>query len=358
MRIVQVQTQAEAAGAQRVSDMVGEGLRARGHEVRTVFMYRKTDVYDADPHADFILDRKPGGPFDLLRAIWGLIRYMRRARPDAVISYQHYGNIFGTLAGRLAGAKRLIANQSGAPGLHGGRWTATVDKLMGVTGAYDFSVVNSGWMAAQFAGYPAAYRARLRRIDHAVPAPAAQLDRHNARAAFGLPDNVYLAISSGRLTADKNQAALVDALAALPEMHLALAGVGPEHDALVARAERARVADRLHMVGEIAPERIFDFLAAGDLYGFASRTETFGLAVAEAAVAGLPIVANDIAVLHEVLGEAAIYAGADRPGEMAAAMGRVMREPDLAAQLSAAGRALAHRYAPAAMCRGYEELLA
>ena len=62
MKIVQVQTQAEAAGAQRVSDMVGEGLRARGHQVRTVFMYRKTDVYDRDPNADFVLCRRPRGP--------------------------------------------------------------------------------------------------------------------------------------------------------------------------------------------------------------------------------------------------------------------------------------------------------
>ena len=35
MKIIQVQTQAEAAGAQRISTMVGEGLRARGHEVHT-----------------------------------------------------------------------------------------------------------------------------------------------------------------------------------------------------------------------------------------------------------------------------------------------------------------------------------
>ncbi|TIT61229.1 MAG: glycosyltransferase family 1 protein, partial [Mesorhizobium sp.] len=54
MKIIQVQTQAEAAGAQRISDMVGEGLRVRGHDVRTVFMYRKTDAFDGDPYADFI----------------------------------------------------------------------------------------------------------------------------------------------------------------------------------------------------------------------------------------------------------------------------------------------------------------
>ncbi len=112
MKIIQVQTQAEAAGAQRVSDMVGDGLRARGHTVRTVFMYRKTDVYDGDPFADFIRRTPPSGLFDQACAAMGLIRYLRAQRPDAVITYQYWGNLFGTIGGRLSGARVLVANQS------------------------------------------------------------------------------------------------------------------------------------------------------------------------------------------------------------------------------------------------------
>lgn len=357
MKIVQVQTQAEAAGAQRVSDMLGAGLRERGHEVRTVFLYRKTDAYDGDPHADFILDHKPRGGGDLLRAVGGLIGYMRRARPDAVISYQHYGNIAGTIAGRLAGAKHLIANQSGAPGQFGGWPAKFADTVMGATGFYDFSIVNSGWLAAQFEAHPRLYRRRLRRIDHGVEAGGLSVDRQLARQAFGLPDNVYLAVSSGRLTAEKNQAAIIEALPALPDLHLALAGVGPEHDALVELARSRGVADRLHMVGEVPRARIFEFLATGDVYVFPSRTETFGLAVAEAAIAGLPVVANRLDVLREVLGDAAVYADADRRGELAAAIGRIRGSADLRTRLTEAGRSLAQRYSPATMTQSYEELL-
>src|SRR6185312_11523510 len=185
----------------------------------TVFMYRKTSAYDADPHADFILDHRPRGPLELLRAIAGLIGYMRRERPDAVISYQHYGNIFGTLAGRMAGAKRLIANQSGAPGKFGGPLAAPLDRLMGTLGAYHFSVVNSGWMEAQFAGYPERYRQRTRRIDHGVEVPAVLPDRQASRAALGVPGNAFVLVSTGRLTAGKNQRVLVEALAELPDAH-------------------------------------------------------------------------------------------------------------------------------------------
>jgi len=363
MKIIQVQTQAEAAGAQRVSDMVGQGLRERGHDVRTVFMYRKTGAYDDDPFADFVLRDRPRGVGDQIRASGGLIAYLRRARPDAVISYQHYGNIFGTIGGRLAGARRIIANQSGAPQKGGVMGLVTrADKLMGMLGLYQVSVVNSAWTEAQFAGYPAIYRQRIRRIDHGVSQPSRHYDKAAARAAFGLPRDAWLALSSGRLTRDKNHVALVEALVDLPELHVALAGVGPEQEPLAALANERGVAGRLHFVGEVAPSRMFEFLAAGDAYVFPSINETFGLAVAEAAVAGLPVVANGLPVLREVLstdaGEpAAIFAEKADASEIARALGDLMRKPDLARRLADLGRGLAGRYSPATMCGGYERLL-
>jgi glycosyltransferase involved in cell wall biosynthesis len=165
-------------------------------------------------------------------------------------------------------------------------------------------------------------------------------------------------VSTGRLAAEKNQRVLVEALADLPSAHLALAGVGPEHDALLALADGLGVSERLHLLGEIPRNRIGDVLASGDVFVFASRTETFGLSVAEAALAGLPVVANDLPVLHEVLGDAAIYVDADEPGQMAAAIRALISDPARAAALAEKGRALGAKYSPAVMCRAYEELLA
>jgi glycosyltransferase involved in cell wall biosynthesis len=363
VKVVQVQTQAEAAGAQRVSDMVGEGLRARGHDVRTVFMYRKTDVYDGDPYADFVLADRPRGTIDQVRAVAGLVAYLRRARPEVVISYQHYGNIFGTLGARLAGARHVIANQSGPPwktGVPG--LLSRIDRLMGTYGLYQQNVVNSGWNEAQFADFPKAYRQRLRRIDHGVAAPDRAYGKDASRAAFGLPREPFLVVSSGRLTTVKNHAAIVAAMGRLPQVHVALAGAGPEREALVALAAATGVASRLHFVGEVPPRRIFEFLAAGDAYAFPSLSETFGLAVVEAAIAGLPVVASDLDVLREVLtngaGEpAALFVTGDADG-MAAGLTRITAEPELASRLAAAGRRLAEKYSPEVMCAGYERLFA
>jgi glycosyltransferase involved in cell wall biosynthesis len=363
MKIVQVQTQAEAAGAQRVSDMVGEGLRRRGHQVRTVFLYRKTAAYDADPNADFALDAKPRGIFDELRAVLRLIRYMRRERPDAVLAYQHFGSVFGTVAGRLAGVTKILANQSGVPLRGGARGVATMlDRLLGTLGLYRYSIVNSAWTATQFSGYPASYRRRIRRIDHAVAVPPAEGDRRAARVAFGLPQDVRLVVSSGRLSALKNHVTLVRALRELPPgVHLAIAGQGPEQPALAAAAEELQLARRVHLVGEVSPKRIFEFLAAGDVYAFASREETFGLAAAEAATAGLPVVSADLPVLREVLtagsAAAALFVEPMDATAFAAAIGNVLNDRELAQRLKAAGGELRERYTPERMCEQYEALL-
>lgn len=364
MKIVQVQTQAEAAGAQRVSDMVGEGLRARGHAVRTVFMYRKTAAYDRDPHADFVLHAQPGGLPGQMRAAAGLIAYMRRERPDAVISYQHYGNIFGTLAARLAGARHIVANQSGAPQTGGVMGLlSSIDKAMGVLGLYQLNVVNSAWTEAQFERYPRAYKRRMRRIDHGVPGPLEIYGKQAARAAFGLPQDVWLAVSTGRLTRDKNHLALAAALCRLDDLHVAIAGAGPEREALTAFARENGVAERLHFVGEVPPTRIFEFLAAGDVFAFPSVNETFGLSAAEAAIAGLPVVANGLPVLREVLSAessqpAALFVEDGDAAGFAHALAETRQAPGLAERLAANGRRLADRYSPAAMCLAYEKLLA
>jgi D-inositol-3-phosphate glycosyltransferase len=364
VKIVQVQTQAEAAGAQKISDMVGAGLRQRGHQVRTVFMYRKTSAYDADAFADFILKEAPRGLAGQIAAAVGLARYLRKEQPDAVISYQHYGNLFGTLGARLAGARRVIANQNGAPQQRGVMgMLSTVDRLMGTVGLYQANVVNSAWTEAQFATYPAAYRRRIRRIDHGVALPPARFDKAAARRVFGLPQNAWVAITTGRQNPSKNHIALVGALASLPDLHVALAGVGPERERLVAFATDHGVLDRLHLVGEVPYEEIHDFLKTGDVFVFPSTTETFGLSVVEAAIAGLPVISSDLPVLREVLstedGErAALFASNNDTAGIAEALAELADNPGLAARLASAGQRLAQKYSPATMCAGYEALLA
>ncbi|MCC2113737.1 MAG: glycosyltransferase family 4 protein, partial [Hyphomicrobiales bacterium] len=287
-----------------------------------------------------------------------------RERPDAVVTYQYWGNVFGALGAKLAGIRPVIANQSGAPMTGGLLGIASrLDRLIGSRGWYDFNIVNSSWTMDQFAGYPASYRARIRRIDHGVAPHQPNLGRAAAREKFRLPAAARLLVTSGRLTPEKNQAVLLASLERFDDLHLALAGQGePYRSDMIEAARAVGVADRLHFVGELNRQDVGEFLAAGDIYAFPSRFETFGLAAVEAAIAGLPIVANNLGVMREVLTDAtgkpaALFAPSGDAERFTTAIGTLLADRNLQADLAAAGRSLAYRYSVDAMCEAYDNLL-
>jgi glycosyltransferase involved in cell wall biosynthesis len=363
VKVVQVHTQAAAGGTQRVSDMVASGLAARGHQTRAVFMYRYSDAYDDAKDADILSRNKASGLRDKLSVAWALMAYLRRNKPDVVITYDYWGNFFGAIGARLARVPIVIANQGLEPARSGKLAIASfLDMICGSLGGYSYNVVNSGWTQAQYDRYPGIYKQRLRLISHGCWQPKVRIDRATARDRFGLPQDVQIVVSVGRLSDLKNQAALVGALPQLPGVHLALAGNGPARAQLVAMAEANGSRDRLHLVGEVPRTQVYDFLVAGDVFAFPSHSETFGLAAVEAAIAGVPVVASDLSVLREVLEDddgqpAAVFAETRDADGFARAISMTLSRPDLVERLTRAGKTLADKYDPDRMAAGYAELL-
>jgi L-malate glycosyltransferase len=146
-----------------------------------------------------------------------------------------------------------------------------------------------------------------------------------------------------------------------PGWALALAGQGPDEARLRGLAAQLGVAEQVRFVGEISPDEVANFLACLDVFVFPSSAETFGLAAVEAAHAGVPVVANDLPVLREVLayqGEpAAILVDASDTAAFAAAIARVLDDPALGARLRRAGDGLKTRYSVDAMVDEYVRLI-
>lgn len=68
-----------------------------------------------------------------------------------------------------------------------------------------------------------------------------------------------------------------------------------------------------------------------------SHYEGFGIPVIEAFACGTPVIASNSGSLPEVGGEAVIYIDPNKPDELAAAMNRIYKEPELRAKLASAG---------------------
>ncbi|MFC6864701.1 glycosyltransferase family 4 protein [Halomicroarcula sp. GCM10025817] len=153
-------------------------------------------------------------------------------------------------------------------------------------------------------------------------------------AEFGAGPTV---VCAARFVPVKNHQTLVRAFGRLLEDHptarLVLAGDGPRRPAIESLVADLRVEDAVRFVGSVSRERVYELYAGADAFAIASRAEGFCVAAVEALAAGLPVVASDIPVFHEVLGDAAAFADPDDPGAFGARLAEMLTASDRAAQL-------------------------
>lgn len=131
--------------------------------------------------------------------------------------------------------------------------------------------------------------------------------REARRAALGIGPSTFLAGYVGRLVTEKGVGLAVQTLRALPRVHLALVGGGPEAERLTALAARLGVSGRLHAVGPVSSLEVPGWLAALDVLVLPSRTtagwaEQFGRVLVEAMACEVPVVASDSGAIPEVVG--------------------------------------------------------
>jgi glycosyltransferase involved in cell wall biosynthesis len=360
LHVLLVQTQAENAGAQEISRLLGAGLSARGHRVSNLFFFRKSDSFDEPPETFYCASSRPGNPVALLRMLWTLGGHIRATRPDAVLTFQHFGNVIGAGVTRLVSRAPVVANQvSSALSMS---WPIrTADIVMGSVGFFDRITLNSKDMEREYSRYPQAYRSRMVHVPHGFEDKALILPKGAARQKFNLPPDRVLLGCAARLHPHKRLDAAIRLLPDEPSWHLALAGQGADEARLRQLADDLKVSDRLHLLGEIAPRQIADFLACLDIFVFPTQAETFGLAAVEAANAGVPSVVTDLPVLREVLSfegkPTALFVDASDQAKLSAAVSRLLTDQALSDELQKNAKGLRLRYSVDAMVEEYVQIL-
>jgi glycosyltransferase involved in cell wall biosynthesis len=168
---------------------------------------------------------------------------------------------------------------------------------------------------------------------------ASQAHRGLAAVASGPPPSV---LAVGRLVPDKNLGALIDAFArAAPDRaaKLEIVGTGFLEDELRARAQRLNVEVQFH--GHLESAGMAALYARADIFALVSTFEPFGVAVREAAAAGLPIVCSQVAGAAgdvAIAGRNAILIDPADTAQISDALRRLIADPALRAQLGAESR--------------------
>jgi glycosyltransferase involved in cell wall biosynthesis len=147
-------------------------------------------------------------------------------------------------------------------------------------------------------------------------------------------------LTVGRLDPQKGHRHLLVAATEVPDAVFVLAGEGTERQALEELADRLNVADRVRFLGDRSD--VADLLAACDVFVLPSLYEGLPISLLEAMAAERPAIATAIGGVDEVVrdGDSGLLVPPAQPGELAAALRRLLADEQLRARLAAAGHSL------------------
>ncbi len=225
-------------------------------------------------------------------ALPALVGYIRKERPSVILSTMADANVVALLARSLAGGRcRVLIREANVFSMQGAGVREKVrarlmsllypraDAMVVIATDILDSLHAAGINTCDkklFIGNP------VRPTEHTV---------EDTELPEILCGREYLC-AMGRLVPQKGFDVLIEAFSRLNDktLHLAILGDGPLMEALVVKAQKANVADRIHFLGFTQhPENI---LQHSRLFVSSSRWEGFPNAIMEALSAGTPVVAT------------------------------------------------------------------
>jgi glycosyltransferase involved in cell wall biosynthesis len=164
------------------------------------------------------------------------------------------------------------------------------------------------------------------------------------RQAQGIRADQPTLVTVSRLAAEKNIGFLLEVARALldefPDLAFVIAGEGPDAEALRAKGRALGLEKHLRFPGNLDRRTtLLDCYRAGDVFVFASPTETQGLVLIEAMALGVPIVSTAVMGTATVLRDVrSARISGENVAEFAGHVAALLRSSAARAQLSAAGR--------------------
>jgi len=344
-------------GAQQVLYLL-EGLHVRG--IRNVLACPRGCALAraAAPFAQ-VHEMPMWGDMDVLMAV-RLYRLMRLARPDIVHLHSRIGaDVMGGIAARLHGVPVVYSRRQDNPEPP---WSVRLKYRL-----HDRVIaISEGIAQVKLAEGLSPQRLRVvRSVVDARPYLGTP-ETTWFRAQFGLPDGARTLAVVAQLIERKGHLVLLQALPplleAFPALHVLFFGKGPLDAQLRAAIRAGGMEDRVRLVGFRGDlPRILPCL---DLLVHPAYREGLGVSLLQASAAGVPIVACRAGGIPEAVRDG-VNGLLVPPGDADAlreAIARVLRNPEFAHELGAAGRTLvATEFSPESMVEGnlavYREVL-
>lgn len=361
MKVLAVLDSLAPGGTETSTVALAIGLRQRGVDMEIVTLKSATPSLADEARAGGLVVTEIHGRRPIRRA-WAVRRLIRRRRPAVVHTALFMADQVGRLAALGTGVAVVssLVNTPYDPARLGdpnvSRWRVrtlrVVDAITARIGCTALHAVSAGVATANAAAlrYPAdriVVAERGRNLDLLGERSATR--RAAVRHELGLADATQVVLSVGRLDHQKDHRSLLEAvtlvLAGRPDLVVLLAGKDGSASAEIAAwlADHPAVAPHVRVLGH--RRDVGDLMAAADVLVVSSRYEGTAGVTIEAKAIGCPVVSTDLVGVRGILSDDvdAVLCPVGSPPAMAAAIDRILGDPQLAARLTQAGRADAQR---------------
>jgi glycosyltransferase involved in cell wall biosynthesis len=342
LKVLQLIPTLDRSGAEKQMVLLSKGLPRDRFRVEAAVLTRsgplEAELAEAGVPVTTIGKRFKVDPLALGR----LTRFLKAGKFDVVQTWIFAANAYGRIAARRAKVPVVVTTEM-AVDLWKGKVERAVDRRLATW--CDRLVGNSHAVVDFYRGLGVPDD-RLEMIYSGIAdEPAPGVDRAAVLAELGFPADAILVLFAGRLAAQKRVGDLLKTLDLLqhiqPNLRTAIAGDGPLRAELEATAGHYELADKVRFLGH--RDDVPRLMAASDLVVLPSEYEGLPNVVLEAMLLSRPVVATSAPGTTEVVvdGETGVLAPIGDAPKMARAIRDLVRDPDRARAMGAAGRARA-----------------
>ena len=357
MKICLASLNLRRGGAEKIAILLAHELKQMGHEVRLVVVHGPVEYQNLlnafHICADLLFCNRPYFWTNLLRYALKLRSFIRQWQPDVVTVFG--GQIL--IIARLAGISPLVVSAQNSNGLHwrGNRPGYVILRTMEKWALRGKRVKVVGVSPSVGQAYEKQFSIASAEIPTIFNATEIEIFDSPVRE---LNNERLTILCVGTLYYQKNFHMAVRALRALMDhgvsAWLRIAGDGPDRQILLDLAKEIGVFENLILLGQ--RKDIPALMASADIFWITSRWEGFGLVVAEAMAASLPVVGTRVAGLTDVIedGKTGVLVPLDDHQALAKATLELLRNPLRARQLAQNGHEKAMRdFHPRRMAEEY-----
>jgi len=356
LNVLLLNTQMEAAGAQKAMLELARGLKQRGHPVTVVTMYDKDSyvpLFEEQYNLDIIdLEMKQPGERNLLTQAWRFVRglrlyrLMRAQRPQIVQTFSHYSNILGPLIAWLArvpvrvSSQRMSLKDYPAWLLYLDRIVANsflTHKMVAVSeGTRRFSIEEEGIRSDKLVTIHNGINVERFSIDLSPKA------EQNLRQALRLEPDSLIILTVARLHPQKGHKYLIEAIPRIlrdfSQARFLFVGEGELTEELKAQVRGADLEKYVRFLG--VRQDVPQLLAISDLFVLPSLWEGLPNSVLEAMAAGVPVVATYVDGTPEIIddGDTGLLTPPADPVALEQAIRRLLKDESLQTSIAKAAK--------------------